>query len=67
MITTEFLETRRDVALFVLDLLKSLERDCVSITITRPEKSGGYYVTSATEESLDDIETQNFLDQRTST
>ena len=42
------------VVQFAKELLRVLDSDSLSITITRPEKSGGCFVSIATDTSLED-------------
>jgi hypothetical protein len=60
---TGYFKTKKAYARYVSDLLIYLKQDCVLITIIRQEKSGGYCVTFAIEESSDDIEVLHSLKQ----
>lgn len=52
MITTTYYVNNEDAALFVCDLLTDLDHALQSITITKQEPSGDYYVNIVTDGSL---------------
>lgn len=55
-----FMKDKKGSARFALRWLTNLLPDLQSITITKPEKSGGSYVVTVTIASSEGIETQTF-------
>jgi hypothetical protein len=59
--TIAYFANRTKAAQFASDTIQSLPLDLPLTMIIRPVRSEGYYVTIATEESLDDIVMPNFF------
>jgi hypothetical protein len=67
MPTTVYFENKTNAVPYVNELLFLLKQDSVLTITIRPEKSGGCFVTSVTEESSVDIETLHSSKQPTNT